>query len=68
MNPIKNCEGVNSRDTDNIGEQFKKKQKKLNNTDPIITWGKDEHIGDQVKNKLKEWATGIPSKTGEGWT
>ena len=28
MDPIQNCEGVNSRDTDNIGEQFKKKQKK----------------------------------------
>ena len=36
MDPIKNCEGVNSRDTDNIGKQFKNKQKKMNNTDPII--------------------------------
>ena len=104
MDPIKNCEDVNSRDTYNIGEQFKNKQKKMNNTDPIIKWGEGEqktrrqhwwssreqtkrtsnmdpiknlpmvnrrhtdNIGDQVENKLKEWATRTPSKTGEWWT
>ena len=26
-----------------------------------------DNIDDQVKNKLKEWATGTPSKTGEWW-
>ena len=42
MDPINNCEGVNSRDTDNIGEQVKNSKQKKNNTDPIIKWGEGE--------------------------
>jgi hypothetical protein len=32
--PMKNWGGVNSRDTDNIDEQFKKQTKNISNTDP----------------------------------
>jgi hypothetical protein len=31
---MKNWGGVNSRDTDNIDEQFKKQTKNISNTDP----------------------------------
>ena len=42
----------------------------MSNRGPIKNWERvnrrhTENIGDQVKNKLKERATGTPSKTGE---
>jgi hypothetical protein len=115
MDPIKNCEGVNSRDTDNIGDSFSlfltwspRLSVCLMFTIPqflmgslllillVCSWLDHqcclcvfcspsphvmmgsvlfisflfllENVGDQVKNKLKEWATGTPSKTREWWT
>jgi hypothetical protein len=47
--------------------------KRMSNRGPIKNWGRltgrhTYNIGDQIKNKLKEWATEAPSKTGKGWT
>ena len=43
----------------------------MTNRDPIKNWGRvnriyTDNIGDQVKKKLKEQATGASSKTGKG--
>ena len=58
MDPIKNCEGVNSRDTDNIGEQVKNKQKKISSINPInncedVNSRDTDNIGEQLKTKYK---------------
>jgi hypothetical protein len=66
MDPIKNCEGVNSRDTYNIGEQLKTK-KKISSMDPIKNCegvnsrGKD-NIGEQLKTKEKNKQHGSHQK------
>ena len=55
--PMKNWEGVNSRDTDNIDEKFKKQTKNISNTDLMKNQGgvnsRDTYnIDEQFKNKL----------------
>ena len=55
--PMKNQGGVNSRDTDNIDEQFKKQTKNMSNTGPMKNQGgvnsrDTDNIDEQFKNKL----------------
>ena len=54
---MKNQRGMNSRDTDNIDEQFKKQTKNISNTDLMKNQGgvnsRDTYnIDEQFKNKL----------------
>ena len=58
--PIINWRGMNSRDTDNIGEQFKKQTKYMSNTDPVKNWGGvNSRDTDNIDEKFKKQTNNI---------
>jgi hypothetical protein len=51
---------MNSRDTDNIGEQFKKQTKYMSNTDPVKNWGGvNSRDTDNIDEKFKKQTNNI---------